>query len=476
MQFDHNDKPYIHCTGNACSQRPFFTMAEGNISVYRVDNADGSSKYAMFEDDSLIYTHDRDKTFKLGAAAIADELYNKGQYEVDEYGEYSQTNTINKYVTGTESIQILENPFAKEGINIYDKTFNISPLPKFDPIEEDADNVISVAIEAFKDDAKILGYPISLIYLSYYLFHNKKIMAVLALVNPDRGSGKSFWVLELPEWYLGHTKVGAMGSSALSLDWEDEKLGSRIVVYEDIEHLDKKILNRLKSDIKSDATAGDKKQINIKGGGKKGSWGFNTAITTNAYNMIPFDGAGDRRIYPSPYKMLDQSEWLSDKLGQESKTREKHMTNAINFLYKIYKHCENNMNKELSRALYYKVPDSKIRGLVEDSTSTDGYTAMNIIKRYTAKKDILNNLSDIISSDVDFEDLEDLFDDGVEMRGDIIKLKSTFLKGLWKMLPTGRDSMKSLNNRALLNIFGIDSVVKTMRINGKPLKGVEVRR
>lgn len=475
MQYDTQGQPYITCTGNACSTRPYFTMSEGNITVYRVDNPDGSHKYVMFEDNQIIYTHNRDKTYKFSSVAIADELYNKGQFSVDEYGNYSQSATINTYVTGAESLQINNNPFAKEGLNIYDKTFTISPPPRFEPIEEEADEVISEAIKAFDDDFMINGYPISLIYIAYYLFHCEQIMAVLALVNIDRGSGKSFWVLELPTWYLSNAKVSAMGSSAITSGWEDEKIGKRIVVYEDIEHLDRKTIGRLKSDIKSDATAGNTKMLNKKGNGKTMSFGFNSAITTNSYNMIPFDGSGDRRIYPSPYKLLEKSSWLASKLRPSSHSHVKHRTNAINYLFKIYKDCEKNMTEELKQALYFRVPQSTIRGVVEDSTSTDGHTAINIIRRAKTKKEMIKNLSDLVATNVNLDDLVDLVQ-GFEITSHVVKISGSHLKELWGMLPTGKDSMKSLNYRSLLNIFGIDGTVKTIRINGKIVKGVEVKK
>ena len=475
MQFDSNEKPYIYCTGNACSQRPFFTMADGNITVHRVDNAEGVSKYVMFENGQIIYTHERDMTYKLSPEAVSDELYLRGQGEVDEHGFYSRAITINKYVVGAESIQINHNPFIDEGLNIYDKTFTISPVSRLDPVEEDADEVITEAVKAFEDDAIICGYPVSLVYISYYLFHHKQIMPVLALVNPDRGSGKSFWVLDLPTWYLGFAKVSAMGSSAITQGWADEKLGKRIVVYEDIEHLNRKELGTLKSELKSDATAGDSKMLNIKGGGKKRSFGFNTAITSNAYDQIPFDGSGDRRIYPAPYKMLSNSSWLSNKLRDGSPTMVKHRTNAINFLYKIYKHCVKSNSQELHDALHYRVPQSKIRSLVEDSTSTDGYTAMNVIKRAKTKRDIVKHLSPIIASDVDLDSVKDMVD-SIELTDDSVKVPGTVLKELWDMLPSGKNSMKSLNYRSLLSIFGIESQLKSVRINGKSVKGVEVHR
>ena len=475
MQYDSNDKPYIYCTGNACSPRPYFTMTEGNITIYRVDNADGVSKYVMFEDGQIIYTHDRDMTYKLSPEAAADELYLRGQGEFDEWNNYSRALTIFKYIIGAESIQINHNPFIDEGLNIYDKTFTISPVSRFEPIEEDADEVISKAIKAFDDDVIICGYPVSLIYLSYYLFHPKQIMAILALVNPDRGSGKSFWVLDLPVWFLGHAKVGAMGSAAIAAGWSDEKLGSRVVVYEDIEHLNKKELGQLKSEIKSDATAGDTKMLNIKGGGKKRSFGFNTAITSNAYDQIPFDGSGDRRIYPAPYKMLSNSSWLSNKLRDGSPTMVQHRTNAINFLYKIYKHCTKVGSQELHDALHYRVPRSKIRSLVEDSTSTDGYTAMNVIRRAKSKRDIIKHLSPLIASEIDIDSVKDFVDE-IELSEHSIKIPGTSLKTLWDMLPSGKNSMKSLNYRSLLSIFGIEDQIKSIRINGKVIKGVEVHR
>jgi len=475
MQYDENDKPYIFCTGNACSSRPYFTMADGNISVYRVDNHDGSNKYVMFEDGQIVYTHDRDLTYKLASSAVADELYNKGQYSLNEFGQYCRAATINDYVVGVESIQINHNPFALEGLNIYDKTFTVSPPARFEPTAEDADNVISEAIKAFEDDAIICGYPVSLVYIAYYLFHHKQIMAVLALVNPDRGSGKSFWVLELPTWYLGNSKVGVMGSSAIADGWDDEKLGSRIVVYEDVEELGKKELGKLKSDIKSDATAGDTKKLNIKGQGKKTSFGFNTAMTTNAYSQIPFDGSGDRRIYPAPYKVLSKSSWLASKLRSDAPTATKHRTNAINFLYKIYTECEKSNTQELHDALYFRVPTSKIRGLVEDSTSTDGHTAMHIIRRAKSKDDLIEGLSNLVASDVSDNILIDWVDK-IHLDDECVKIFTKDLSNLWKMLPTGKDSMRSLNSRSLLSIFGIDTGTKNIRIDGVVLKGIEVNR
>lgn len=475
MQYDENEKPYIFCTGNACSSRPYFTMAEGSISVYRVDNHDGSNKYVMFEDSDIIYTHDRDLTYKLASSAVADELYNKGQYSINEFGNYCRAATVNDYVVGTESIQINHNPFEPQGLNIYDKTFTVSPPARFEATPEDADEVISEAIKAFEDDALICGYPVSLVYIAYYLFHHKQIMAVLALVNPDRGSGKSFWVLELPTWYIGYSKVGAMSSKAIADGWDDEKLGSRIVIYEDIEKLPKNVIDLLRSEIKSDATAGDNKKLNIKGQGKKTSFGFNTALTSNSYSQIPFDGKDDRRIYPSPYKMLSNSSWLSSKLRADAPTSNKHRTNAINFLYKIYTECEKSNSQELYDALYYKVPQSSIRGLVEDSTSTDGHTALHIIIRAKTKEELVNNLSNIIANDISDSILEDWVE-GIYMSDDKIKIFMKDLQILWKMLPTGKDSMKSLNGRSLLNIFGIESDIKSIRINRVSLKGIEVNR
>jgi hypothetical protein len=475
MQYDSNGKPYIYCTGNACSGKPYFTMAEGSITVYRTDDAAGVSKYVMFEDGNIIYTHDRDLNYKLSPEAVADELLHRGQGEFDEDQNFSRAITINKYIVGAPSIQINHNPFADEGLNIYDNTFTISPAPRFIPIPEEPDDVISEAIKSFEDDAKIFDIPVSLIYIAYYIFHTKQIMAVLALVNPYRGSGKSFWVLDLPTWYLGHGKVAGMGTAAILAGWDDEKLGKRVIVYEDIEKLDKKALGKLRSDIKSDATNGDAKMLNIKGKGKTRSFGFNSALTTNFYDQIPFDGQGDRRIYPSPYKMVSNAGWLSSKLSPQADESTKHRTNAINYLYKIYKYCQKNMNQELNDALYYKVPNSTIRDIVEDSTSTDGFTTMNIIKRAKTKREIIKKLSNVVVSDIDSDDLKELVSE-IDLTDEYIRISGATLKSLWKMLPTGRDSMKSLNYRSLLNIFGIESAIKNYRINGKSVKGVEILR
>ncbi len=205
------------------------------------------------------------------------------------------------------------------------------------------------------------------------------------------------------------------------------------------------------------------------------SFGFNTAITTNAYDQIPFDGSGDRRIYPAPYKMLSNSSWLANKLRDGSPTMVQHRTNAINFLYKIYKHCTKVSSQELHDALHYRVPRSKIRSLVEDSTSTDGYTAMNVIRRAKSKRDIIKHLSPLIASEIDIDSVKDLIDE-IELSEHSVKIPGASLKVLWDMLPSGKNSMKSLNYRSLLSIFGIEDQIKSIRINGKSVKGVEVHR
>ncbi len=476
MQYDEDDVPYICCTGNACEDRPYFTMSEGNTQVYRVDDASGVVKYVMFMDGNIIYTHDRDMTYKFSSEAVADELYNRGQGLKDENGRYSRGLTISEYCHGAESIQINHDPFSSEGLNIHSRTFTVSPETRFEPTESEPNKVIAEAIKAFEDDAQICGYPVSLVYLSYYMFHYKQIMAVLFLVNPDRGSGKSFWVLDLPQWYLGHAKVAAMGSSSIIAGWDDEKLGKRVVVYEDVEHLNKAELGKLKSDIKSDATSGDTKYLNIKGQGKKRSFGFNSAGTSNHYSQIPFDGSGDRRIYPAPYKKLDSAAWLASELRAGAANMDENRTNAINYLYKIYKECEASGCEDLQTALYYKVPLSKIRGVVEDSTQSDGYVAMNIIKRGTRARLVAKELSNIIASDIDIKEIKELVDE-IEFKENEIKIAGNTLHKLWEMLPSGKNnSMRSVNQRALLQIFNIDATLKSVKIKGSTFKGVIIKR
>ena len=474
MQYDSVDKPYIMCTGNACSLRPFFTMAEGNIQTYRVDDAAGISKYVMFKDEQIIYTHDRDQTYKFSTTALADELYNRGQGEIVD-GDYNVPATIIKYTKGVESVQLNHDPFTSEGLDIYAKTFNISPPARFEPVSEEANKVTLEAIKAFEDDAKVMGYPISLIYLAYYLFHHKQIMAVLFLVNAARGSGKSFWVLDLPTWYLGHAKVSGIGSSAIVAGWDDEKFGKRLVCYEDVEHLTKKELGALKSNIKSDATNGETKMLNIKGQGKKRSYGFNSVGTSNHFDQIPFDGPGDRRIYPSPYKVLESSDYLASELREGAFNMVENRTNIINYLYSIYLDCEKNGDYKLDNALYYKVPHSSIRDIVEDSTSTDGNMAMHIMTRSKHSREATKLLMEVVANDVTKTTVRDLMDD-IEFSTEDVKIPIKVIKDLWELLPSGKDSMKSLNQRALLRIFGVDAEVKSVRIYGTSTKGIRIRR
>lgn len=470
MQYDEQGVPYICCTGNACIERPYFTMADGNIIVYRIDDANGVVKYVMFENEQIIYTHDRDMTYKMSPEAVADTLYNRGLGLKDEKGNYSRAATINEYCVGAEAIQINHNPFAKEGLDIVAKTFNISPAARFEPTPAEPNEVISEAIKAFEDDVLICGYPVSLVYLSYYLFHYKQIMAVLFLVNPDRGSGKSFWVLDLPTWYLGYNKVAGMGSAAIIAGWDDDKVGKRLVVYEDVEQLNARELGVLKGEIKSDATAGASKTLNIKGQGKKRSFGFNSAGTSNHYNQIPFDGSGDRRIYPAPYKKIVKSDWLASRLRAGSKDEIDNRTNAINFLYKIYKECEASGSAVLQEALYYKVPRSAIRDVVEDSTSTDGNAAINIIKRSTSWRRAYKDLATIVASDVKENELKNLLRT-IEWKDGEIRVPGIFLNDLWSLLPTGRNNLKAVSSRKLLQIFHIDKQIKNVRIFGKQTKG-----
>lgn len=471
MQYDERGEPYICCTGNACESRPYYTMAEGNISVYRVDDSAGVSKYVMFQDDQIVYTNKRNMDYKRNEQSIADELYNMGLGEVDENGRYSRGLTIATYCIGAESIEIHLNPFKAEGLNIYDRTFNISPAARFEPTPNEPNKVIAEAVKAFEDDALICGYPVSLVYLSYYMFHHKQIMAVLFLVNPDRGSGKSFWVLDLPTWYLGHAKVAGMGSAAIIAGWDDDKLGKRLVVYEDVEQLNSRELGVLRGEIKSDATAGSSKTLNIKGQGKQKSFGFNSAGTTNHFGQIPFDGTGDRRIYPAPYKKVGNVQMLAQELRAGSPNEIENRTNAINYLYKVYTDCEENGSKELHEALYYKVPDSKIKGRVEDSTSTDSHVAINIIRRSKNARAALKELSNIVASEIQRDEIKELVSQ-IEWHEEGIKISGSTLSDLWKMLPSGRDSMKSASYRKLLQIFGIDSELKNIRIGDKVIKGV----
>jgi len=472
MQYDSNDNPYICCTGNGCTDRPYFTMAKGDILVYRVEDSAGTTKYVMIEDGRLLYTNKRDNSYKRSPESVADELYNRGQALLDDNNRYSRGLTIAEYCHGADSIVITNNPFEPEGMIDGAMEYNVSPSARFEPTESEPNDVVKEAIKAFQDDVMINGYPISLIYLSYYLFHHRQIMAVLFLVNSDRGSGKSFWILDLPTWYLGHSKVSGMGSAAIMARWDDEKLGSKLVVYEDVEQLTRNELGVLRAEIKSDATNGSSKMLNIKGQGKTRSFGFNSAGTTNHYDQIPFDGSGDRRIYPAPYKRIDKSAWLVNRFMSDTKEGVKNRTNVVNYLYNIYRSCESNMTKELNSALYYKVPISKIKIKVEDSTSTDGVVAMKIIRRSRNMRSATRDLAHVIASEVDTEDLKDILKD-ISFEKDRVKIHGETLQELWKVLPTGRESAKQYNYRQYLKIFGIEEDLQhSIRINGTVKTGV----
>jgi len=195
MQKDSEGLPYICCTGNACSSKPYFTMAEGDLAIYRIGKG---SEYVLLKDEQLVYTHKENETYEHTADSIISELYQEGLAILDDYGNINIEATKKEFCLTAERLDITKNPWEKEGMDYTDMTFNISKPAKFDPVEAEPDNVIKEAIKVFDNDVNIGGYPAPLVYLSYYLFHKTRIMASLFLVSNETGSGKTFWTYELP--------------------------------------------------------------------------------------------------------------------------------------------------------------------------------------------------------------------------------------------------------------------------------------
>lgn len=466
MQYDSEGKPYICCTGNACTDKPFFTMADGELVVYKINKG---ADYVLVHEEQLIFSHKENEMYEHNSDSVVGELYKSGQAILDEYGNVNVEATRKAFCIQADRLDIIKNPWKENGLDYKSMTYNISKPARFEPKAEDADEVISEAIKVFDNDIKIGDYPAPLVYLSYYLFHKTRIMASLFLVNHQTGTGKTFWTYELPSWYLGDTKVGLMDRSAMQKNWGDVKLGKRLVVYEDIDGLTKQQVGEIASDIKTMATAGGSNvMLDIKGRGQMKSYGYNILGTSNDEKQVPVSGEEDRRIYISEVRLLEKASWIREKLSGDN--GDKHKANAINFLYKIYLDISKRKDRDIQDALFYRVPKTAKKKSVTDAQSNDGVQVMNIIRRSSRYRTAANEIIDLVSSDVHIEELKKVLHEVDYKNGNIA---GSTLKKLWEMMPS-YNSMKSYNLKTIGKIFGLHDN-KTVVIHGNRVKGFKFR-
>lgn len=466
MQYDDNGKPYICCTGNACEDKPYFTMADGDLTVYKINKG---ADYVLIHEEELIFSHKENEMYEHNSDSVIGELYKSGQALLDEFDNVNIEATRKAFCIQADRLDIIKNPWRDNGLDYSSMTYNISHPARFAPEEEDADEVISEAIKVFDNDVKIGDYPAPLVYLSYYLFHSTRIMASLFLVNHKTGTGKTFWTYELPAWYLGDTKVGLMDRSAMQKNWGDVKLGKRLVVYEDIDGLTRQQVGEIASDIKTMATAGGSNvMLDIKGRGQMKSYGYNILGTSNDEKQVPVSGEEDRRIYISEVRLLERASWIREKLSGED--GDIHKQNAINYLYKIYNEISQDKSQEVQDALFYRVPRTAKKKSVTDAQSNDGVQAMNILRRSKRPRNAVNEISDLISSDVEVKELKAVIEEIDFKNGNIA---GSTLKRLWEMMPS-YNSMKQYNFKTIGNIFGLHEP-KTVVIQGNRAKGFKFK-
>jgi len=466
MQYDSNGKPYICCTGNACESKPYFTMADGDLTVYKINKG---ADYVLIHEEDLIFSHKENEMYEHNSDSVVGELYKSGQSILDDFGNVNVEATRKAYCIQADRLDIIKNPWKDNGMDFKTMTYNISKPAKFEPKAEEANEVISEAIKVFDNDIKIGDYPAPLVYLSYYLFHKTRIMASLFLVNHKTGTGKTFWTYELPAWFLGDTKVGLMDRSAMQKNWGDVKLGKRLVVYEDIDGLTKQQVGEIASDIKTMATAGGSNvMLDIKGRGQMKSYGYNILGTSNDEKQVPVSGEEDRRIYISEVRLLDRASWIREKLsGDEG---DNHKANAINFLYKIYKEISKDKTQEVQDALFYRVPKTTKKKSVTDAQSNDGIQVMNILRRSQRARSATSEISDLVSSDVNLQEVREVINEIDFKNGNI---SGSTLKKLWQMMPSF-NSLKNYNFKTIGKIFGLHDH-KTVVIHGDRAKGFKFK-
>ncbi len=461
--------PFVMCNG--ASHQAIYRVAETDVTVWRTVLAKGDSKYIILNDGKIHFTDESVESVIMSAGTCADELnMTYGMGVSDEDGMYSRGMTIQAHITETPSLALWYHPYLHAGLHVDRTIYNLVSETKYNPEPEEPNDIVKIALQGFENDEVWKDIPIGLIYLSYYMFHHKKIMAMMFLVNPQRGIGKSTWAIDIPGYIMSNL-WGVMDTQAIENAWDDAKLGKRAVCLEDIENLSKEGKKKLVAILKSDATAGESKLLNIKTKGQVKSFGHNTLGTTNHRNQIPLDGLFDRRIHVIDFKAVDDKK-LIGAFDVDKKGGEKNIRNACNYLYSIYLKCEENMEDELYGYLYSKTPVSVAK---QESMEENLLVGHQIGLAFKNTKDE-DKLYDILSSLVNIDEEHYLKGTMGKIRfGKKWKNKPRFsvhCSTLLEIYNFTTQENKRMSPKAISYTLGLDyNDVKQIKIDGKNSSG-----
>ncbi len=470
--YDDAGEMFVFCGG---SHNQMYKPSSNTVTVWRTLNTiTGEAKYIILNDGEIHYTDTSVGTVIMSAPSCADELnsrYNMGK--MDENGNYSRGLTVYSHVTAVPSLQLWRNPFLKAGLMPKESVYNLAAKPKFIPTPEEPNPLVKTALKGFDKDTKWKGTPIGIIYLSYYLFHSEQIMAMLFLVNPQRGVGKSTMVLDIPKWYLG-LGWGMMDNSAIENSWDDAKVGVRGLCYEDIENLDKKTKKKFVADLKSDATAGGYKLLNPKGKGQIRSFGHNTLGTTNHRNQIPLDGNYDRRLHIVDFKPVNDPKL--NGAFDEKRSTDVNLKNMVNYLYKVYTECEANMDDELFGYLNVHTPKTKVKEETARGNLKNGEQIGLALMSCSSKEELKEKLQELVVIE-EMMNLDRWIDNlNVSPRGNL-NISSMELQKLYNMSRNGEAN--SYTSKGILFILGLTDHFpdgdKPIKIDGNLTRGIQIK-
>lgn len=474
---DDERKIYVFCGG---SHNQTYRANDGPVSIWRTIKLNtGAPLYIILDEYSKVhYTDDSVGTVIFNAPSCSDELhsrFNMGEY--DEYGNYSRAKTIGKHILEVPSIQLQYHPFHKSGLDARSGIYNLVKEPKYIPRPEEANEIVLLALGGFQNDVNWKGIPIGVIYLSYYLFHTKKIMAILFLVHPKRKIGKSTWVLDIPKWYLSRC-WSMMDNQAIENAWDDAKLGVRGLCYEDIENQDSRVKRRLAADLKSEATGGEYKLLNIKGQGQVRSFGHNVVGTTNHRDQIPLDGQHDRRIHIVEFNPVNDKRLLG--AFDLNRSGEVNLQNAINYLFGVYKECEEKKDDKLYNYLYTETPQTDVKDETASNNLLIGAQIGSALTSSTTKKELEEALKPLVSIGNDWEmvSLKDWVNSLDFKSKGHLDITDKQLLTLYQMTPNGGQNGKEYTSNTLIKILGLQDLYpsgfRQLKINGKKAVGIKL--
>lgn len=475
---DDHGKVFVYCGG---SHKMRYHIAEHAITIWRiVKTSTGTPLYIILDKDmQVIYTDKSVGSVLFSYESCADELNSEfGMGLKDEYGVYSRGMTAKIHVAPANSLALIYNPFLKSGFNARERYYNLVEEPSYTPKPEEPNKIVALALGGFSNDVKWRDYPLGIIYLAYYLFHTRKIMAILFLVHARRKIGKSTWVLDIPKWYLGRS-WGMMDNQAIDNAWDDAKLGVRGLCYEDIENLNAKVKSRLAADLKSDATGGEYKLLNIKGQAQVRSFGHNSVGTTNHRNQIPLDGQHDRRIHVVEFNPVEDERLLG--AFDKEKSGEINLKNAVNFLYKVYLDCEKNIDDDLYNYLYTQVPSTEVKSETASGNLRTGEQIGKLLLNTKTLKELKENLGPLVSISKEsacWNGLDSWIKKlDLKSKGDLDITDKQLLE-LYQMTPNGGQEGKEYTSMDLIRILGLQdtypSGFRQLKIKGEKRKGIKL--